>query len=170
MSLLEFQLFLQLLRHLKVRTPRLPTAAAVKPLFTTCWVYASCCTSTVPQLLLMCLFGNANELAVEVNSITPGRCSVNMPQPEADTLTNSLELRWEKLALLTTACWGCRETELTTPTCVHLHGTAGTAKILHEASTTLELAEGCSLSYPPHAYSSIQSHLWAVQHHSSVET
>lgn len=32
-------------------------------------------------------------LAVEVNSITPGSCSVNMAQPEADALRDCWELR-----------------------------------------------------------------------------
>lgn len=48
---------------------------------------------------------NGSGLAVEVNSITPGLCSVNMPQPEADALRDCLELRWERLALLIRTHW-----------------------------------------------------------------
>lgn len=43
---------------------------------------------------------NGSGLVVEVNSITPGLCSVNMAQSEADAVGDYLALRWEKHAPL----------------------------------------------------------------------
>lgn len=43
---------------------------------------------------------NGSGLVVEVNSITPGLCSVNMAQSEADAVGDYLALRWERHAPL----------------------------------------------------------------------
>lgn len=40
---------------------------------------------------------NGSGLVLEVNSITPGLCSVNMAQSEADAVGDYLALRWERL-------------------------------------------------------------------------
>lgn len=66
-------------------------AAAVQPLFTMCWVY-----SLGRSGYYWCVCSrNRGRLKVAVDSITPG-CGVNALRPQADTLRDCLELRWER--------------------------------------------------------------------------
>lgn len=77
---------------------------------------------------------NGSGLVVEVNSITPGLCSVNMAQSEADAVGDYLALRWERHAPLIRAGASGREIELITLTCIQLHGRTGMTRLLRWTS------------------------------------
>lgn len=73
---------------------------------------------------------NGNELSMEVSSITPGVCGVNMLQPGADAQRDCLELRWERLALLIRAHGAADRWSSSLWPLSELHGGADTAHIL----------------------------------------
>lgn len=91
---------------------------------------------------------NGNGLSMEVSSITPGVCSVNMPEPEADTLRDCLELRWERLALLIRACGAADRWRSSLWPLSKLHGRTGTAQILKQDFSNTWASKACSLSSP----------------------